>query len=126
MDSSGFSKGYGFIRFGNEQEQQTALISMMGISGLGDKPLKVKCQRYKYSFNFPFCNLIFSLQIKYFCRILFVSVFSAKISPVKKYKIFFFVNFSANTIPYCHDIFGEKQPRQKYGLSDYYFLFFLR
>ena len=41
LDGSGFSKGYGFIRFGNEQEQQTALISMMGISGLGGKPIKV-------------------------------------------------------------------------------------
>nr|ACO12537.1 tRNA selenocysteine-associated protein 1 [Lepeophtheirus salmonis]ADD24564.1 tRNA selenocysteine 1-associated protein 1 [Lepeophtheirus salmonis] len=41
LDQSGFSKGYGFIRFGNEQEQQSALISMMGVSGLGAKPIKV-------------------------------------------------------------------------------------
>ena len=40
LDESGFSKGFGFIRFGNEQEQQTALTSMMGVSGLGGKPLK--------------------------------------------------------------------------------------
>ncbi len=45
LDASGFSKGYGFIRFGDEQEQQTALISMMGISGLGSKPLKVSAYR---------------------------------------------------------------------------------
>ncbi len=41
LDHAGFSKGYGFIRFGDEQEQQTALISMMGIMGLGGKALKV-------------------------------------------------------------------------------------
>jgi len=41
LDGTGFSKGYGFIRFGNEQEQQTSLISMMGIAGLGGKPIKV-------------------------------------------------------------------------------------
>ncbi|XP_059088457.1 tRNA selenocysteine 1-associated protein 1-like isoform X1 [Tigriopus californicus] len=41
LDGSGFSKGYGFIRFGNEQEQNTALMSMMGVSGLGAKPIKV-------------------------------------------------------------------------------------
>ena len=42
LDGTGFSKGYGFIRFGNEQEQQTSLISMMGIAGLGGKPIKVR------------------------------------------------------------------------------------
>jgi len=41
LDDSGFSKGFGFIRFNNETEQQTALTSMMGVSGLGGKPLKV-------------------------------------------------------------------------------------
>jgi len=41
LDDSGFSKGFGFIRFGNEQEQQTAMTSMMGVSGLGGKPIKV-------------------------------------------------------------------------------------
>lgn len=42
LDPSGFSKGYGFIRFGDEQEQSTALHSMQNIGGLGAKPLKVK------------------------------------------------------------------------------------
>ena len=42
LDDSGFSKGFGFIRFSNETEQQTALTSMMGVSGLGGKPLKVR------------------------------------------------------------------------------------
>lgn len=41
LDSSGFSKGYGFIRFGNETEQQSALHSMTGTPGLGSKPIKV-------------------------------------------------------------------------------------
>ncbi len=42
LDAAGYSKGYGFIRFGNEQEQQTALISMQGIGGLGSKGIKVR------------------------------------------------------------------------------------
>jgi RNA recognition motif-containing protein len=42
LDETGTSKGFGFIRFGNEIEQQTALTSMQGISGLGGKPIKVK------------------------------------------------------------------------------------
>jgi hypothetical protein len=41
LDETGTSKGFGFIRFGNEIEQQTALTSMQGISGLGGKPIKV-------------------------------------------------------------------------------------
>jgi RNA recognition motif-containing protein len=41
LDETGTSKGFGFIRFGNEIEQQTALTSMQGITGLGAKPIKV-------------------------------------------------------------------------------------
>jgi len=41
LDESGFSKGFGFIRFNNEVEQQTAMTSMNGMSGLGGKPIKV-------------------------------------------------------------------------------------
>jgi len=41
LDATGFSKGYGFIRFGNESEQQSAMHSMTGTPGLGSKPLKV-------------------------------------------------------------------------------------
>jgi RNA recognition motif-containing protein len=44
LDSSGQSKGYGFIRFGSEDEQQSALAIMQGISGLGGKPIKVQGQ----------------------------------------------------------------------------------
>merc|ERR1712013_787278 len=41
LDESGFSKGFGFIRFHGEVEQQTAMTSMNGMSGLGGKPIKV-------------------------------------------------------------------------------------
>ena len=41
LDDSGCSKGFGFIRFNNEVEQQTAMTSMNGMSGLGGKPIKV-------------------------------------------------------------------------------------
>jgi len=41
LDESGTSKGFGFIRFGNETEQQTALTAMQGVSGLGMKQIKV-------------------------------------------------------------------------------------
>ena len=57
LDGTGFSKGYGFIRFGNEQEQQTSLISMMGIAGLGGKPIKVR--EYFCHISTPCVNLGF-------------------------------------------------------------------
>uniref|UniRef100_A0A0K8TQW8 tRNA selenocysteine-associated protein 1 n=1 Tax=Tabanus bromius TaxID=304241 RepID=A0A0K8TQW8_TABBR len=41
LDSSGFSKGYGFVRFGIEDEQQAALYEMNGYIGLGSKALKI-------------------------------------------------------------------------------------
>lgn len=41
LDSSGFSKGYGFVRFGMEEEQKSALYEMNGYLGLGLKPLKI-------------------------------------------------------------------------------------
>ena len=44
VDNTGTSKGYGFVRFGNEQEQQTALATMVNAMGLGAKPIKVKPQ----------------------------------------------------------------------------------
>lgn len=40
LDSSGYTKGYGFVRFGNEEEQRNALYAMNGYNGLGTKPLK--------------------------------------------------------------------------------------
>lgn len=41
MDNSGFSKGYGFVRFGSEDEQKDSLTSMNGYLGLGTKALKI-------------------------------------------------------------------------------------
>uniref|UniRef100_A0A1B0CKS9 tRNA selenocysteine-associated protein 1 n=1 Tax=Lutzomyia longipalpis TaxID=7200 RepID=A0A1B0CKS9_LUTLO len=41
LDSSGFSKGYGFVRFGLEEEQKNALYEMNGFIGLGSRPLKI-------------------------------------------------------------------------------------
>lgn len=41
LDSSGFSKGYGFVKFGIEEEQQDALYKMNGYLGLGSKPIKI-------------------------------------------------------------------------------------
>jgi RNA recognition motif. (a.k.a. RRM, RBD, or RNP domain) len=41
LDGSGFSKGYGFVKFGLEDEQKSALYEMNGYIGLGSKPLKI-------------------------------------------------------------------------------------
>ncbi|XP_028028550.1 tRNA selenocysteine 1-associated protein 1 [Bombyx mandarina] len=41
LDNSGYTKGYGFVRFGNEDEQRNALYAMNGYCGLGTKPLKI-------------------------------------------------------------------------------------
>uniref|UniRef100_A0A336LHD8 tRNA selenocysteine-associated protein 1 n=1 Tax=Culicoides sonorensis TaxID=179676 RepID=A0A336LHD8_CULSO len=41
LDNSGFSKGYGFVKFGIEEEQQDALRKMNGYFGLGSKPLRI-------------------------------------------------------------------------------------
>jgi len=47
LDETGFSKGYGFVRFGLEQEQQHALSNMTGELGLGSKPIKVSMANQK-------------------------------------------------------------------------------
>ena len=41
FDQFGMSKGYGFVRFGSDHEQQAALVTMMNAVGLGGKPIKV-------------------------------------------------------------------------------------
>ncbi|XP_013137287.1 PREDICTED: tRNA selenocysteine 1-associated protein 1 [Papilio polytes] len=41
LDGTGYTKGYGFVRFGNEEEQRNALYAMNGYTGLGSKPLKI-------------------------------------------------------------------------------------
>lgn len=40
-DESGFSRGYGFVRFSDEVEMKRALIEMQGAQGLGSKPIRV-------------------------------------------------------------------------------------
>lgn len=41
LDNSGFSKGYGFVRFGSEDEMKDSLTTMNGYVGLGTKALKI-------------------------------------------------------------------------------------
>lgn len=41
MDNDGKSRGYGFVRFKDEADQQRALIDMQHFTGLGKKPIKV-------------------------------------------------------------------------------------
>lgn len=41
LDETGFCKGYGFVKFGAEDEQAKALYEMNGFTGLGAKPLRV-------------------------------------------------------------------------------------
>lgn len=41
LDSSGKSRGYGFVRFGEESEQKGALSDMHSSTGLGKKPIRV-------------------------------------------------------------------------------------
>lgn len=40
-DENGDSRGYGFVRFSDETEQKRALVEMQGVSGLGNRPIKV-------------------------------------------------------------------------------------
>jgi len=41
LDSDGKSRGYGFVRFVSETDQQKALIEMQGYSGANQKPLRI-------------------------------------------------------------------------------------
>ncbi|XP_052777610.1 tRNA selenocysteine 1-associated protein 1-like isoform X2 [Mya arenaria] len=41
LDSRGHTKGYGFVRFSEETDQQKALIEMQHTSGIGRKPIRV-------------------------------------------------------------------------------------
>ncbi|XP_031333787.1 tRNA selenocysteine 1-associated protein 1-like isoform X2 [Photinus pyralis] len=41
LDNGGFSKGYGFVTFGTEQEMKDALVNMDGFVGLGSNTLRV-------------------------------------------------------------------------------------
>ncbi|CAB0014855.1 unnamed protein product [Nesidiocoris tenuis] len=41
LDHSGYSKGFGFLRFGSEDEQKHCLNHMNGYKNLGSKPIKI-------------------------------------------------------------------------------------
>ena len=41
IEPSGESKGFGFVRFTSEADQQLALIEMQGNTKLGEKPIRV-------------------------------------------------------------------------------------
>uniref|UniRef100_A0A1B6CK13 tRNA selenocysteine-associated protein 1 n=2 Tax=Clastoptera arizonana TaxID=38151 RepID=A0A1B6CK13_9HEMI len=41
LNSNGFSKGYGFIRFANEEDAKHCITHMNGYKGLGTKPLQI-------------------------------------------------------------------------------------
>ncbi|XP_070555821.1 tRNA selenocysteine 1-associated protein 1-like isoform X2 [Ptychodera flava] len=41
LDGSGNSRGYGFVRFSTEEEQQRAQVEMDNMVGLGGKPIRV-------------------------------------------------------------------------------------
>lgn len=49
LDSRGLSKGYGFVRFGEETDQQKALIEMQHTTGLGRNPIRVSLATPKRS-----------------------------------------------------------------------------
>jgi len=49
LDSNGRSRGYGFVRFTSETDQQTALIEMQGYSGANMKPLRISLATPKRS-----------------------------------------------------------------------------
>jgi len=53
LDNTGKSRGYGFVRFTNEADQQRALIEMQGYSGINGKPLRISLATpKKYAFSF--------------------------------------------------------------------------
>merc|ERR1712226_680163 len=41
FDDRGGPKGYGFVRFDNEKDHNTALVEMQGATGLGERPLRL-------------------------------------------------------------------------------------
>uniref|UniRef100_A0A2C9KZV1 tRNA selenocysteine-associated protein 1 n=2 Tax=Biomphalaria glabrata TaxID=6526 RepID=A0A2C9KZV1_BIOGL len=47
LDQNGKSKGFGFIRFSEESDQQRALIEMQHMTGLGRRPIKVSLASIK-------------------------------------------------------------------------------
>uniref|UniRef100_A0A0B7BR73 tRNA selenocysteine-associated protein 1 n=1 Tax=Arion vulgaris TaxID=1028688 RepID=A0A0B7BR73_9EUPU len=47
LDQNGKSKGFGFVRFSEENDQQRALIEMQHMTGLGRRPIKVSLASIK-------------------------------------------------------------------------------
>lgn len=68
LDTAGYSKGYGFIRFGSEEEQKHCLNNMNGFPGLGSKPIKVssvipKSERHVVVYDLKLSYIVFKLSI---------------------------------------------------------------
>ena len=62
LDSSGKSKGFGFVRFSEETDQQRALIEMQHMTGIGRRPIKVGLaapKRYTLNIKSVFTIIVF-------------------------------------------------------------------
>ncbi|XP_037955273.1 tRNA selenocysteine 1-associated protein 1-like [Teleopsis dalmanni] len=55
-NSSGFSRGFGFVRFSSEAEQRLAAEQMNGFNGLGLKTIKVSIASWKYNSHMKECE----------------------------------------------------------------------
>lgn len=53
LDTAGNSRGYGFVRFSDENEHRKAMIEMQGAVGCGSKPLRVSAATPKRPQNTP-------------------------------------------------------------------------
>ncbi|KAJ8306582.1 hypothetical protein KUTeg_017127 [Tegillarca granosa] len=77
LESNGRSKGYGFVRFSEETDQQRALIEMQHMTGLGRRPIRVSLATPKrplppemsgsgvhyshyYGHNYPYSNTYYN------------------------------------------------------------------
>uniref|UniRef100_A0A8C4NP79 tRNA selenocysteine-associated protein 1 n=1 Tax=Eptatretus burgeri TaxID=7764 RepID=A0A8C4NP79_EPTBU len=63
-DQNGVSRGYGFVRFAEENEQKKALGEMQGATGLGSRPVKISLATPKK--YLPFLKYFF-LFLVFFC-----------------------------------------------------------
>lgn len=58
VDNSGHSKGYGFLKFGSEEEMKHCLQNMNGYTGLGSKAVKVSSAVPKGSRGSRYSNYV--------------------------------------------------------------------